>query len=658
MQVEPPVPPRHSDARPRWWLRCLLGLLLVGAWVGCASTPATVVDNVDRPVVGSTESPQAAERFAEAQGLYASGAFRAAAEAFQLLLAEFPNDAVSVPAELHLARCFVAMGQLSQARQIFSDLRSAAPLASDRRLATLYLAFVEGVAGEMVRSRDLAVAAVREAPDARVTEFRFVAGDGGLLAALLAEARIERGDHAAAVGDLEDVASLAADEALLLYAWDRASQTTETTLGLAELVALAASDSPFALAVTGAPLVSALLQAGDPDGARTALARARPAMEDALLTDRLQTATAMVASTGAAGARYGVILSLTGPDRRAGRAALGGILLAQQAFLDVDPSSAAWIEDVGGLPALVESAVSTLADAGVAVIIGPLEPALAQVTVAAASRRGIPVLSLAPPVGGGVSGAWHMQVDPDAEAWHAIRYAMTERGVRRFAMVVDAASADDQFLGRFAARARHTIEAEGGSLVFESRLDATDLQSSAAAAAGRLASNPEVDVVVLALPSTSASALLAYAAQQNIWSSAAGATRTQDGRRAVTWIGNSFVPATNVLRDAGSYLEHAILPVWFLPEIAAGPVLDFHNRFQTTYGRPASAVEAFAFDAASVARRLLLDEGRTDPARAADRLRQGLEHRGAAGAVTLNAEGAARVPLLVTVRAGAYATLP
>ncbi len=615
----------------------------------------------DEPIVVDTTDDAAAQaRFDEAVALYEGGRFDDAVEAFQLFGAEFPADALAVRAELYLGRSLAAAGELAQARSLFRSLADAPDTAQTRELATLYLAFVDAVRGDRAAAEAAVAELLAMSPRLRTPVAAVIPGDEALLASLVAEARIERGDWGDALAELETVAAWSPDDALLFYGYDRAFEVAESRMDVAALSDAFDGGTDFAMTVTGPALAGALARLGDVETARAVLDEARAPMDTLGFADRWGAAsTALAAAGGEVRARWGVVLLLSGPNRRAGRAALGGLLLAQDAFEQVGPESTMIIRDTGGTAAGTERAIAELAAWQVSAIVGPIEDDLALVGRQAAAELGIPYIALSP--GGwedAVGASWRLQIDAAAEAETAVDIAWADRGATRFA-IVRPAGHDTPWLDDFAAHAWSAVDSRGADVVLEATLDLSPdaLQESAEAAAEQIA-RAEPDAIILALPASEAATFASWMAAQNVWPSVDGRTRADDGRRLVTWVGNSFMVDDLLLRDAADYLRGAILPAWFVPALADAEARVFADRFEATYGRPAGILEAFAYDAGSLVRRLLVDEAQLGAARIAQRLRAGVDLRAVVGTIRFDELGNPDVqPVLVTISGGAFVRL-
>ena len=604
----------------------------------------------------ATDDPDAAVDFARAVELYEAGAFVAALEALRLFGAEFAADPLAVRAEIYLGRTQAALGQTLDADRTFRSLHAAPDSEVTRVVAALYVAFVAALRGELDHGLDVLTAELRRDPDMGIPGPWIVPGDGPLLGTLLAEAQVAADLPLGAIRSLAFVAA-GDDPELALYAAERCVALADNISDDGVLWDAAYAPDGFAVACATGALVSLLAAEGDLEGARDLLARGEPEMLAHGLERRAVVARHRVSGSATGATRaYGVALSLTGPTRRAGRAALGAILLAQRAFEVREAESVVLIRDTGGTVDGTRRAVAELAAAGASAIVGPIEADLAEEARTAANEVGVALLSLSPvPFDSPVAGTWRWLVDARQEAIAVVELAVSSRGAERFVIVSEPPAQATTFLAAFAAAASMAIDTLGATRVDDIALvsdpeDPSVLQASARLAAERVAA-AEVDAVVLALPDAAAATLVAWLASENVWPASGAPGETTDGRRRVVYLANSFVATDALLRNSSTYMEGALLPYWFLPEIATGEGREFADRFAYTFGRNPGTVEAFAFDAAVAMRRLILDEGIRGRAEVIRRIDAGVDAGVVVGPLRFDIDGNPSLsPRFATVR--------
>ncbi|MFT6396240.1 MAG: ABC-type branched-subunit amino acid transport system substrate-binding protein [Bradymonadia bacterium] len=632
----------------------ILALSVLVACSGQQPLPiASWEDLTETAPAPTTSDETAAASFDSAVAYYEAGRYEQALEAFQLFGAEFATDPMAVRAEIYAARTHIALGNVWEADTAFRSLRAAPDGPETHQAAILYLGFVEARRG----NTETAIQGVADALTDGVVEIPVgwvVRGDEAQLGSLLAEAEIS----ADLAEDSLNTLALVADfgEGLMLdYAIDRAAEVAEFHISPARRADLFENSSPFAQAALAAPLASQMGDTGDIVGALEILNRAAAATDQFARPERLDEVRATLELPGAElPLRYGAVLSLTGPTRRAGRAALGAMLLAQRTFEDRDAVSTLVIRDTYGTSDGAARAVAELADLGVSVIIGPVEDDLAAAAAEVAADNGLPIISLSPMAEQRrVDGVYRWLFDPRAEATTAVDVA-DGRGVSRYVIVSKPSDLSEPFFESFADAAEEHIERLGARVVRRVYLEAVEGDASAtqraAEAAAQAVASTDADAVILAVDDQLAATFSAYLTAQDIWPTAEGATRTADGRRAITYLGNSFMLTDSLLLNSSNYLSGAIIPYWFSPELAEGTAREFADRFYYTYGRDPGLLEAFAFDATLAARQILLNENLRAPVEVNSRLQGGVTVDGVIGAVEFDELGNPRVtPSVATI---------
>ncbi len=641
--------PRRTGLR----LGALVALAMLA--LGCPRQPPPL-EVVVPPLHDDDPAAQAA--FDAARAEYEAGRFRSAADLFRLFGAQHPTSPLAPRAELYLGRSLVADGDTAGGLPIFASLGTC-PDRAIAQLAHVYLAFTHGVRGEFDAADDALRRLLLDDPRYRLPVELAITGDVALLASLVAEAHLEHGAASIALGELEWVAAWADDDALLYYAYDRAVEVAETRLTPVQLREAVEGSSEFVLAVAAAAAIAERLDAGDADGAAAVLARAAGPMAALGLNDRLDAAQRLLAAdTGAGAPRIGLVASLSGPNRRAGRAVLGGALLAMRAFAPAEPRALLFVRDAQGDADATRAAVEELDSLGAVAVIAPLEPDLATIACETASAAGMGCLSLSTdPLSRPRTGVWRLQMDAAAEA-AVIARTMHARGADRVVVVRSDDLDGAAYTERFAEAVTRAVTDVGGAVVAEVALDtagATLQETSQEAARAVAAARPTG--VVLALDAERAAAVAAWLAMENVWAVSDPAAAPA-GRTNVVLAASSFAAADVVLRNASRYFVDALVPVYFHPQVATGEAASFAARFEMTYGRPATALDAFAYDATALARAMLLDRGAADRGafRAAMDALAGWP--GVVGPIAFDGVGNATVePTLATVRGGAFAPI-
>lgn len=630
----------------------LLSTGLAGAVAaGCGAAPQPVLVELPRPVPPpqTWTAAEADSDFEAAKALFAKDDFKAALDALRLFASRYPGDRRSDEVDLMISRCQLATADGEGAREQLRQL-SRSPV-TEAAAASYYLEYQKAAEGDV----DGALAALGESTrepeqQQKVVDSVFPA-DAPLALAMMAEAQLRENNIAAALDALATLELRADAGPLANYATDRirAALVLNTPPSAMLSVWNAASD-PTRRRV-GCELASLALSAGDRTVA-TELARRAEALTAAscglILTDTAAAPTPTI----------GLLLTLSGPARRAGRALLGGALLAQRSF-DAEPAaSKLLIRDTFGDAAAVTRAVDELAAAGAVAIVGPVEPELVEVARAAAVRRGLPHLALSPkPLQSHQPGSFRFFVDAAAEAARAVETAVARRGIKRLAIVTEKSSPDGAFLDLFRAAALREAEQRGVAQVVTVEVDPSgkNLQSSGAAAAAAIA-RTDADAVLFAATSTVVSAVVSNLAAKEVWP-ADGETR--DRRRRVTYLLSSMAADDYLLRNAATYVTGAIIPYWFLAPLATDDAALFRNRFVFHFGREPSGAEAFSHDAITLLRRALLTDGLHNAAELRRRMDGDWSAQGVVGPIRFDTNGNPKLrPRLATVKNGRFEALP
>ncbi len=630
----------------------LLGAgLLTSGLVGCGAAPQPVVVELPRPEPPpqTWTAAEADADFEAARALFRNDDFKGALEALRLFSSRYPGDRRSDEVDLMISRCQLATADAEGAREQLRQL-SRTPV-TEAAAASYYLEYQKAAEGDV----DGALAALGErtaAPEQqqKVVDSVFPA-DAPLALAMMAEAQLRDNNIAAALDALAALELRADAGPLATYATDRIrAALVLNTPPSAMLSVWSAASDPTRKRV-GCELASLALASGD----RTV------ATELSKRTEALTAVSCGLVLTEAAVAptpTLGMLLTLTGPARRAGRALLGGALLAQRSFDAEQPASKLLIRDTFGDAAAVTRAVDELAAAGAIAIVGPVEPELVEAARAAAVRHGLPHLALSPkPLLTHQPGSFRLFIDAAAEASRAVETAVARRGVRRIAIVTEKSSPDGAFLDLFRAAALREAEQRGVAQLVTVEVDTSgkNLQTSAAAAAAAIA-RTDADAVLFAATSTVVSAVVSNLAAKDVWP-ADGETR--DRRRRVTYLLSSMAADDYLLRNAATYLQGAIIPYWFLASLATDDAALFRNRFVFHFGREPSGAEAFSHDAITLLRRALLTDGLHSAAELRRRMDGDWSAQGVVGPIRFDANGNPKLrPRLATVKNGRFEALP
>ena len=592
----------------------------------------------------------------------------AAARQLEWVLREHPNGDQSDRARLALAKLEQGRGELSRARATARRIRLANLSPVERREAERLLAELASAAHDPAdQLRWLAELASDPGPgadgaaleaqiDAVMAALPPDALDGVAAAlgrrAIAARVRLAQADRALAAGDRAG-AERALEQARRL---PLAPRDADQLVGLERKLAAKPAAATLALVASESPFAGA---DADPFVA----------------TRGLETT-------------LGVALPLSGPGAAYAEEALQGILLAAGLFDAEQPGRRGprlVIRDTRGQAAAAAAAVNELAaEPGLLAILGPLLPEESEAAAAAAQQAGVPLLALARREGlaRGKHGVLRVGTSPRLEAELLAEHAIHGAGQRRFAILYP----DDAFGKALRAAFWDAVEARGGEVVAVARypVGAADFAAPIRrmigyellppAALGTLAERERMLKRAKRLPAAEAEALRAKAR----------ALTTPDGQplppyvdfdavfvpdtyqaagliaphlafhevRGVTLLGPSAWNHPGLLTLGGRHVEGAVFPGAYHSAIAAENVVAFGQRFEASFGRPATSLAAEAFDAANLALAAAA-EGADDREELLEALFDEPRHIGVSGVLQIAPDGeVARRPHLLGVAGG------
>lgn len=578
--------------------------------------------------------------------------FRGANALFERFSQNYPLDNAAHAAVFYAVYAQLRAGDLPAARSRLQALTMEPNSDEIRGHAYAYLALIQRMESDARSARQVLESGLQILPNMHVRPGQVVQEDLSALASLLADTRIRGRQFEAALRDLEVVYTY--DTEMGLREWALSSAVTLAREGLDDqtLERLVRAESTFQRAVAVTAYVPRLLARGELNAATAAFQGGA----QALLAHEMEASYAALANTlTLSGSEfspiYGVAVSLTGPDRRAGRAALGGMLLAQQAFDGKARMSDLWIEDSGGYAEGAARAVDNLCARGVPVIVGPIEPALAPAARTAAERCGAVYIGLDNVAAEG-SDHYRMSFNAQEEA-RLLVSAGRDHGALRWLIVNETPPAD--YFDALERATREEVSKIGGTVVGAHRVDIEDLQSSSREVA-QAVRRSGADAVVFVVSSPTMTTLSNYLAAAGVWPQTASAAPAR-GRSATIsplWLGASFAWGSDVQTNAARNVEGMFIASW-LPMDRPATAL-FVERFTSVYGRAPGMLEAFAFDATHFARQVVLEHGVRDGRTLQQRLQNGFVFEGVTGVWTWSRQGLSHPPALQRVSAGAPRT--
>ncbi len=423
---------------------------------------------------------------------------------------------------------------------------------------------------------------------------------------------------------------------------------------------LARADRPELRSALLIGLVEACLREGRLAEAQRTLAQLRTAPSAGRWADRLRQLDAQLSQARLVRPRaVGVILPLSGTYGAFGKRVLAAVELGLGLFsgAGVQPPTL-YIEDSKNDPNTAAAAVRRLVERyKVMAIIGPVGAATSLAAARRAQQLGVPLITLSQVDGVTLAGPFVFQnfFTPEAQVDALLKEVMDRQGLQRIAVLAPRNSYGQGFSRLMAAR----VAARGGSLV--RTVYYSPAQTDFAGQIKELvhlppgnyrpghpdSPKPVIDFQALFVPDGPERA--AMIAPQLAYFDVGG----------VRLMGTNLWHNPKLIEQGGRYVEGCLFPDAFDPSSQAPLVRAFEQDFRRALGQEPGVMEAHAYDAALMVRRILMNSlpPRT---RAAFRERlaglQGLE--GVCGRLSVGPERRVNKALtLFTVQSGAFVPL-
>ncbi len=374
----------------------------------------------------------------------------------------------------------------------------------------------------------------------------------------------------------------------------------------------------------------------------------------------------------------GCLLPLSGPYKLFGARALDGIQLA---FSEINAMQEGLpvrlvVKDTGSDPNQAARAMQSLADAKVAAVIGPI--ATAESAAEVAQVRRIPIMTISQREGLTAIGdnVFRNFITPRMQAAVLSSYMLETLGKRRFAVLYP-----DETYGRtFRDLFWDEIYQRGGEIVALEAYDPakTDFEDVIKKLVGRYYDPPE-DLKALREPLDLLGPLTALpgyrppveeVVEENVPGRRSRSARQDDDAPPpivdfeailvpdspkmlglvvpqlvyhdvvnVTLLGTNLWFSEKLLKDAGEYVQGAVLPSGFYPASQSPRVQTFVAAFEAVYGRAPGFIEAIAYDSARIMLNAMLDPNVWLRAGIRHALMKAVPVEGVTGKVTFDGNG-------------------
>lgn len=563
-------------------MRSTMHLVLAAlvALSACSSSPKRG-DAVIESTEIKADSADAQKRYEAGLTLLREGQWASAEEEFRLLQSEFPSDAIAQVAELYAARAALrdletADAGPQRALPLLSGLARSEDIDTRVRYAAqIYLA----AAHAALNDRSAAMAALNAYPGASLSP-NVLKRDRAAAWTFVVEALAEQNRHAEAVAACAETYREGAETPQMRrYAQARGFELA-ARVDQDILLEWSTDEFVFLRAIGGYELSRQLRENAPEDVIDRAIAALTTVGDDARAQEISLYRPAQVAKA----LRVGVLLPLSGPNKAMGERALQGAMLATlttprgEVTLVVEDSE-------------IQGAFERLQNREVLAVVGPLDPSRTREVAPQAADSAIPILALSTEIPS-TTDPWVFQdfVDADYEA-DAAAWLASQVQATRVAIVAPNIGYGQRMANRF----RQAAEAAGMTVVLNTSYDrkATDYSKVASAVA---AAKP--DAVYIPDTGAKVAEVTAFLAAKNIWGRVHGTPVPRDGRTRVYYLGTSLWQDDNLVRQAGSYIEGALIPAWYSPVFTSASSRQFFDRWvaagHTT--RPAE-LEVFGYDA-------------------------------------------------------------
>ena len=588
-------------------LRVGLILLLSVAVAGCPRNKRRTIT----PEVPTTGEPEARKRFEQARADFEREEDRASA-GFEAIVDDFPDDPIVPWALLYAGMSAVQEGRYDQALTSLETLDEQDDVdVRLRRRGRFFLGLARVYTGQHDKARRL----LEKSEDV-------LDGDD------------ERAEWTAAMAEVLGRGNRPLESALYYDDWYKVASGAEKVYIVSRLRALASAadrdavtrayrsldrSSGPATAILGARVADELAATGNTEEAREVRRNARAIAEKLAISD----IAASAASAGDPGV-LGAILPLSGRRAQAGDFALSGLALASGTFGDGGVRAGDTNDDNDdngddddndddadrgkGYRVVMQDSASTIVQAqeavditageGAIAIVGPIDGKSVDAAASRAQAAGVPLISLNPRSDRRASTAspliFHIVQSAESRAEALARHAH-DRGLRTFAILRPDSGYGRAVGAAFQAEARRL----GAEVVAEETYDrkATSFTgpiNKLARAKWEAVFIPEQAAKLeLIAPALAAADLLSRPVDDD--------RKVRRGRKIVLLSTAEFI-APKYLRSSARYSHGAIFAPGFYPDRDDAVIGAYATRYEQSFGREPTALDAYAHDAALVVR--------------------------------------------------------
>lgn len=662
--------------------RSVAGLFLLCALsTSCGLVPKrSSVTDPSKPVIIQASNTQAQTQYDQGVELLQKGDYQSSQKVLARVATSYPDDDIAPISSLYAARA--AMGKLNinsdgtwssgvgnaKAGQRASAFTSIAKKSSDqvRYAAQLYASVAYAFAGR----RDAAMALLKDYPSANVNSL--VLEPDRVLAlytlsaalsthkrhkdALVASANLF---HARRAQIQADASMVADDDWILSYALSTAFETASTRLPEKSLhMEFLTSKDDVLRASAGRALLGRIASKPVTPQSRAMAEDLFTRTSDALMNLGLEREVAQLSQVMASlqdeqRMVLGAILPLSGKRAPVGARAMRGVLLAQRAFESPEGASSevtVVFVDAAGEPAAVLAQLKAL---GAVAAIGPLDNARAALFGAQAQKEKFPLmmLSTSAPTAPAAQSAYVFRHFIDARAETDIMAKVVHTKLPKGRVVV---LAPDIAYGK--RMADGFTQALGSKHPPVLRINYARKSNDYRTLAQKVA-RARPDAIFIPDTSDKVSQVSAFLAKENIWGvSITRPKPTRSKRRLVHYLGTSLWQNAQLIAQARTYVQGALMPSWYAASTRTPSSQAFTASYATVYATQPSVYAAFAYDATTWFGALMQGDGLRSSGALAKALTRAQGFDGVTGQVRFTPKGdAVRSVRLVEVSAGKFA---
>ena len=557
-------------------------LLLVIA--GCATRgqpPVTPIPEYREPVVEASGDPGADADLRAALSTYAQGEPEKTRAALKSFLARHPRHPSAPTAAAVLGRLALARGDAAAAKDVVEEhaARTSDPSAS----------FILGVADSRLGNGPRALQLLKPFADAGPPPLGGTADEDAvlLLRTGLAEAMSSTGDTGGALGQWDlYYRSPGARDHEKAYARARAEDLAGRLSADAALDLTRQIESQFARAVLTRKAANALRARGDTAGARR--------LDDEATSLRRSMGFEVGGPFLGAGdpSRLGLAVPLSGRLQVLGEVALRGAMLAIGDAGGGGPQFQILVRDTA--TGAEQRTAELVREESVVGIVGVGDRRATEQT----ARDGVPYLVLEDHPPGRDTTAFQLIHGPESRTAELVRRALAT-GARSFAIIGPDSPAGQRHADAF----RRAVTSGGGRVTAQERYPAGSSSFVTQVANLRRAA---FDAVFVADDADRLALIAPALAVADVWSVAAvpgrrpGATRPgapgAPPRREILLLSTAVGLSRNLVRNAGRYVQGALLSPGFFAADGDNRSASFVSRFRQLYNQDPSATDAYGYD--------------------------------------------------------------